>query len=215
MQIYTIYLVTNTISGTKYVGFTGKTLSERIETHKQSYRAGVKSKLYNSVKKYGWEKFTFDTIYQSKDGQHCLNVMEPVFIKEYNTFNDGYNLTLGGEGTVGYWTDDNRKRHGEFISSVWTEDRRIKNGLLSKERMAGIPKTEIHKEKLRGKRPHVKQNAGKNNNAKTIETPYGVFDSLKTAWIELNEKGIKLSYKQIYDRLNTKPDWKYIMKESN
>jgi hypothetical protein len=214
MQIYTIYLVTNTISGTKYIGFTGKTLPERIATHQYRCSAGIKSKLYYSVRKNGWEKFTFETIYQSTDGQHCLNVMEPHFIEEYNTFEEGYNLTLGGEGTVGYWTNDNRKKQGEFISSMWTEERRIKNGLMAKERMTGIPKKESHKENMRGKRPHIKQNAGKNNNAKAIETPYGTFDSLKTAWIELNEKGIKLSYKQIYDRLNTKPNWKYIMKEN-
>lgn len=213
MQIYTIYLITNTISGTKYVGFTSKDLTERIVTHNQSCSAGIKNKLYYSVRKNGWEKFIFESIYQSKDGHHCLNVMEPYFIKKYNTFEEGYNLTLGGEGTFGYWTDDNRKKQSEHISSLWTKERRIKNGLMAKERMTGVLKTKSHKENMRGARPHIKQNAGKNNNAKAIETPYGAFDSLKTAYIELNKKGINLSYKQIYDRLNTKPDWKYIMKE--
>jgi hypothetical protein len=36
----TIYLVTNLISGTKYVGFTSKLLQERIKTHKQILNSG-------------------------------------------------------------------------------------------------------------------------------------------------------------------------------
>jgi predicted GIY-YIG superfamily endonuclease len=39
----TIYLVTNLISGTKYVGFTSKLLQERIKTHKRSLNSGLKS----------------------------------------------------------------------------------------------------------------------------------------------------------------------------
>jgi hypothetical protein len=41
----TIYLVTNKISGTQYVGFTSKPLSERIKTHKSRMNCGVKNKL--------------------------------------------------------------------------------------------------------------------------------------------------------------------------
>jgi hypothetical protein len=48
----TIYLVTNLISGTKYVGFTSKLLQERIKTHKQILNSGLKSKFYEAIKSY-------------------------------------------------------------------------------------------------------------------------------------------------------------------
>lgn len=60
------------------------------------------------MRKYGSESFVIESIYESKDINHTLNVMEPYFISEYNTFEGiGYNMTPGGdkppsrEGTVG------------------------------------------------------------------------------------------------------------------
>lgn len=49
----------------------------------------------------------------------------------------------------------------------------------SSARLLGIPKTENHKTAMRGKRPHVNQSGSKNNNAKKINTPFGVFGSIK------------------------------------
>lgn len=57
-----------------------------------------RNKLYNSVRKYGWDSFICEVIYQSYDGKHCINIMEPHFIKEFDTFKNGYNSTNGGEG---------------------------------------------------------------------------------------------------------------------
>ena len=51
----------------------------------------------------------------------------------------------------------------------------------------------------------------RNNNAKPIITPYGKFGSIKTAEKELKEKGINLSYKQIWYRLNKQNDWNYTL----
>jgi hypothetical protein len=48
--------------------------------------------------------------------------------------------------------------------------------------LRGVPKTDDHKMKLRGRRPHVNQ-TGSNNNAfkGLIQTPLGTFESLKQA----------------------------------
>jgi hypothetical protein len=43
------------------------------------------------------------------------------------------------------------------------------------------PKTEAHKQAMRGKRPHVNQTGGINNNACAINTPYGTFGSVSEA----------------------------------
>jgi len=53
------------------------------------------------LRKYGWNNFYWDIIYQSKDGEHCKTIMESFFISVYNSYKNGYNSTLGGEGQLG------------------------------------------------------------------------------------------------------------------
>ena len=48
-------------------------------------------------------------MYQSKDREHTLKTMEPYFINEYDSFNNGYNSTIGGEGTLGIIVTEEHK----------------------------------------------------------------------------------------------------------
>lgn len=114
METYTIYKATNTINNKVYIGFTAH-WPERINRH--NYDRQYKNKpFYNAIEKYGWDAFEWEAIYQSRDFEHTLSIMEPFFIKEYRSyvgFEDcnGYNMTLGGEGTKGW------KRSTELIAS--------------------------------------------------------------------------------------------------
>ena len=108
MNIYSIYKATNLINGKIYIGYSGN-FRKRLNAHKR--KAFSKSKefeniyFYNSMRKYGWENFKFEIIYQSKDKEHCHFEMETYFICYYDTYylsNNGYNMTYGGEGAVGY-----------------------------------------------------------------------------------------------------------------
>ena len=104
MIIHTIYRIVNNLNGKVYIGYDSK-WPNRKKGH--IYHTKDRNQyIYQSLRKYGIENFTWDPIYQSKDGKHCLNVMEFYFIKEYDSFNSGYNLTLGGEGTLGRPTKD-------------------------------------------------------------------------------------------------------------
>lgn len=96
MSIYSIYKATNLITGKIYIGF-DSSWPNRKKHHLHKYRT-INTRFYHSIRKHGWENFEWEIIYQSKDYEHCLNVMEPHFIKEHNTFNSGYNMTLGGDG---------------------------------------------------------------------------------------------------------------------
>jgi group I intron endonuclease len=112
MYIYTIYRATNSINGKVYIGFDSNWPS-RISTHRSKI-SKLNRPLYNALYKYGWEKFSWEAIYQSKDGYHTLNVMENYFITEYRSyagFDDcnGYNLTLGGDGSLGYINSEETK----------------------------------------------------------------------------------------------------------
>jgi group I intron endonuclease len=108
MIIYSIYKLTNTQTSKSYIGFT-KDIQTRLNNHCAKSKT-KRNKLYNAVRKYGWNSFTSEIIYQSLDGKYCQNIMESYFIKEYDTFNNGYNSTLGGEGSSGQVTVSQRKK---------------------------------------------------------------------------------------------------------
>jgi len=125
MNIYSIYKATNKINGKSYIGFDSN-WPKRMVDHKQNHNKNRRiGKFYNALKKYGWENFEWNVIYQSKDNNHTLNVMESFFIHQYNTLNGGYNMTPGGDG----------KRKG----SIESDETRLKKSIahtgkkLSKE----------------------------------------------------------------------------------
>jgi group I intron endonuclease len=107
-SIYSIYKVTNTINNKVYIGFDCN-WPNRYYSHKYRSQQNNNIKFYNSIRKHGWNNFSWEVIYQSKDGQHTLNEMESFFIKEYNSFYQGLNSTIGGEGTLGRPTTQSTK----------------------------------------------------------------------------------------------------------
>lgn len=88
-----IYLITNNITGKQYVG-QSKYIEKRIKQHQ--YCSDLRtSYLENSIKKYGWENFTYTILCECPEEN--LDDEERKFINLYGTYNDGYNLTWGGE----------------------------------------------------------------------------------------------------------------------
>lgn len=92
--IYSIYKAQSTTTGKVYIGFT-QDLVQRKATHKYDSKHSC-IKFYQAARKYGWDDFNWEIIYQSWDYNHCLSVMEPFFIYEYNSIIDGYNISEGG-----------------------------------------------------------------------------------------------------------------------
>ena len=127
----TIYKATNKITGKSYIGF-DSSWPNRKRKHKINASTGREGKFYDSIRKHGWNNFIWSIIYQSENKEHTLNVMEPHYIKEYNTFNRGYNMTEGGEGCFGatsnkIWINDgvNHKRleKDQLIPEGWSKGR--------------------------------------------------------------------------------------------
>jgi group I intron endonuclease len=99
MNIYTIYKSTCKITGKSYVGFDSN-WPNRQKVHKSASKK-QDYKFYRAIRKYGWDNFEWSILYQSTDKQHTLKEMENHFIYEYDTFDNGYNSTLGGDGCFG------------------------------------------------------------------------------------------------------------------
>jgi hypothetical protein len=119
MTIYSIYRATNINNGKVYIGYTGKTLNERKAQHHIHHR---KTKFSDALKQHNGANFVWEVIYQSRDGDHCLNVMESYFITEYNSYQNGYNSTSGGSGFSYDWDDARRSARAEHQRQLWLDD---------------------------------------------------------------------------------------------
>ena len=99
-----IYVINNKKNNKKYIGKTSQDIQSRFKEH--SYRALSHTHdylpLYSAINKYGLDEFQIEIIETVSDIEQ-LNDREMFWIKEYNSLvPNGYNLTLGGEGTILY-----------------------------------------------------------------------------------------------------------------
>ena len=101
-----IYKATNKINGMSYIGQTIKSLKERIRVH---MKASNDSYFSRALKKHGDSVFKWRVL-EYCDSKEELDEMEFHYIKQYNTLDNGYNLTLGGDGFVGGFHSEETKR---------------------------------------------------------------------------------------------------------
>lgn len=96
-----IYKITNIITSKIYIGCTTKTIENRFLEHKSRSKSKKhNSKLYNSINKYGIDNFIIEEI--CKCNIDKMFELEKNYILEFNSFENGYNTTYGGEGCLGY-----------------------------------------------------------------------------------------------------------------
>ena len=92
-----IYKIVNDINDKMYIGQTSRSIQERWKEHlKESNSARSNHPIYRAMRKYGNEHFSIEEIEQVDND--LLNQREQYWIEEYNSYNSGYNATLGGDG---------------------------------------------------------------------------------------------------------------------
>lgn len=108
-------------SGKVYVGITITTLKERIRLHLRSVRKGSRLPFHEAIRKYKPENIIWEII-DNADRWNELCTLEKKYIKLFNSYKNGYNLTLGGEGTFGLkhdeeWCIKNSKIRKKFFQN--------------------------------------------------------------------------------------------------
>ena len=91
-------MVKNLINNKIYIGKTTRNISIRWQEHKAAAKGGSKLKFHKALRKYGvdnWEISILEEI--NKD----INVQDKEiwYINNFNSIKEGYNTTIGGEGT--------------------------------------------------------------------------------------------------------------------
>lgn len=91
-----IYIITNKVNNKQYIGLTTRTIYERFRSHLYAVKNGVGHYLHNAIRKYGEENFKLELLDTANDLE-TLKEKEIYYIAKYDTFNNGYNLTKGGD----------------------------------------------------------------------------------------------------------------------
>lgn len=91
-----IYKITNQVNNKCYIG-QSICIEKRWKEHIYEAEKGDKNyKLYLAIRKYGIDNFTFEVIEECSEKD--LNEKEIFYIKKYDSYLNGYNSTLGGQG---------------------------------------------------------------------------------------------------------------------
>ena len=110
-----IYKVTNNITGKIYIG-------QHQTYRKYDYYLGSGKYILKAIKKYGKENFTKEILEECIPCRHYKDLAEIRYIREYNCIHpNGYNLSSGGNGPIGY-------KH--------TDETKLKLSILGKGRLA-------------------------------------------------------------------------------
>lgn len=91
---------TLTKTGKSYIGYTSKSVSERLERHyKNAFIYNLQNHWYRALRKHGMDSIKTKVLAEARTRDEGL-ILEREFIDKYDTYKNGYNQTLGGTGGV-------------------------------------------------------------------------------------------------------------------
>lgn len=93
-MIWTIYKHTNKFNNKIYIGQTCQTLHRRWGKDGKNYEGSPK--FWPAIQEYGWNNFSHEVIETNILTQTKANEREQYWIAFYDSYNTGYNATLGG-----------------------------------------------------------------------------------------------------------------------
>jgi len=145
-----IYVITNLVNAKQYVGITNN-LKRRWSQHKTKNKSSTLLK--QAIEKHGIENFAFTHIADAFDWDAAQDI-ERMLIADKNTKHpSGYNMTEGGEGTLGFpapnrgvpMSEEAKKKSSAARIGKKSSAQAKENQSLA---LKGVKKSEEHKAKI-------------------------------------------------------------------
>lgn len=149
-----VYMIRNIVTGLIYIGQTTRTAKQRFKEHIiAAFKKNSNQNLHKAIREYGVKNFELCVLEDVSDNS-ILKDREKFFIDKYDTFNNGYNETIGGSGITGYHhTDETKEKMGKSISaSMWK--------INTPERTAKIRNAQIGRKFTEKHKQHIKESIG-------------------------------------------------------
>lgn len=108
---WTVYKHTNKINNKTYIGITSRKVEDRWGENGCKYKKCIK--FYNAIKKYGWDNFTHEVLYENLTAEEAAK-KEKELIVYYDSLNNGYNATEGGFAPIP--TEEHKKHVSESLA---------------------------------------------------------------------------------------------------
>lgn len=207
-----IYKVTNLENNKIYIGKTSYSLESRKAQHLRESKKST-FQFHRALQKYSSEKFLWEVIFEC-DTEEELNLKEIEFIQKFDSYKNGYNMTLGGEGVLG-------KVPSEQTRILWSSQRKgiepwnkgRKN--LEAARYNKIKKSqeELNESRSRALKGRIPWNKGKKYGSPTKAKGRIAHNAYRVIQIDFNgneivwngfaniEKNLKCGRKSIYNAI--------------
>jgi len=149
------YKITNSKSPKVYIGVTRRSLKERWSDHLECAPT-KKYKLYHAMRKHGVEAFSIAAIASARMASDLLE-LEKILIRQEDSFNKGYNATVGGDGPIGWVVTpeiSERMRRGQLgkKQSPETIAKRAAKLRGRKSRPRSLEERRAQSERMRGRK---------------------------------------------------------------
>lgn len=111
MNEYLIYQIICNPTKLSYIGYTGVGLHKRVMRHLMTaYQKQEQNKkltqIQEALMRYDIDRFRLKVLHDNISDKNTADMLEMYYIKKYDTFKHGYNMTIGGEGVYVIDIDD-------------------------------------------------------------------------------------------------------------
>jgi group I intron endonuclease len=104
-----IYKATNVENGKVYIGKSVRDMEKRRRQHEYDAKRGSEVHFHRALRKYGTDAFKWEII-DTATTKDELDEKEKYWIAHYDAVNNGYNMTEGGEGVLGWKPSEETRR---------------------------------------------------------------------------------------------------------
>lgn len=113
-----IYKITCKTTRLSYIGQTSTKVKIRFEEHKQAALNGSNLQIHVAMREEGIENFYVETLEDGILTEKEADEKERYYIWKYDTFKNGYNMTIGGHGIYVLDENDINKIHTNYVNGV-------------------------------------------------------------------------------------------------